>query len=73
MIEELLPLIDVTLLKTGKRYLVEPCCDQCQANVTVKEIESFSGRVFIAYCPKCGNYLKMLKEITGATDEKEQQ
>lgn len=54
-------LIDVTLLKTGEKYLLEPCCDQCEFNVSVKEIESFSGRVHIAYCSKCGNYLKATK------------
>ena len=59
---EMLKLINVVLLKTGKRYLLEPCCDQCEYNVEVKEIESFSGRVYIAYCPKCGNYLKVMKE-----------
>ena len=51
-------IIDLTLLENGKKYLLEPCCDQCQFNVTVKKVESFSGKVYIAYCPICGNYLK---------------
>lgn len=55
-------LIDVTLLKTGKKYLLEPCCDQCQFNVTVKKVESFSGKVYIAYCPVCENYLKAIEQ-----------
>lgn len=55
-------LIDVTLVKTGKKYLLESCCDQCHANVNVQQIESFSGKVYIAYCPICGNYLKAIEQ-----------
>lgn len=55
-------LIDVTLLKTGKKYLLEPCCDDCHANVNIQQIESFSGKVLVAYCPKCGNYLKVIEQ-----------
>ena len=55
-------LIDVTLLKTGKRYLLEPCCDDCHANVNIQQIESFSGKVLVAYCPKCKNYLKVIEQ-----------
>ena len=51
--------IPVTLLKTGKKYLLEPCCDQCHANVNIEKINSFSGEVLVAYCKICGNYLKV--------------
>ena len=54
-------LIDVTLFKDGKKYLIQPCCEDCHANIQIKPIESFSGRVHIAYCPKCGNYLKVIE------------
>lgn len=54
--------IDVTLLKTGKKYLLEPCCCDCHANVNIQQIESFSGKVLVAYCSKCGNYLKVIKQ-----------
>lgn len=53
-------LIEVTLFKDGKKYLIQPCCEDCHANIQVKPVESFSGRVHIAYCPKCGNYLKVI-------------
>ena len=55
-------LIDVTLLKTGKKYLLEPCCDDCHANVCIEKINSFSGEVLVAHCLKCGNYLKVIKQ-----------
>lgn len=54
--------IYVTLYKTGKKYLLKPCCDDCYANVDIKEIESFSGKILVAYCPKCGNYLKAIEQ-----------
>ena len=56
-------LIDVTLLENGKKYLLEPCCDECHANVGIRQIESFSGKVFVAYCPICGNYLKVIEQV----------
>ena len=59
--------IPVTLLKTGKKYLLKPCCDQCSANVNIEEINSFSGEVLVAHCPRCGNYLKVIEE----TEQKE--
>lgn len=55
-------LIDVTLLKNGKKYLLEPRCDFCHAYVNIQQIESFSGKVLVAYCPKCGNYLKVTEQ-----------
>ena len=55
-------LIDVTVLKTGKKYLLEPCCDQCQYNVNIEKINSFSGEVFVAHCKVCGNYLKAIEQ-----------
>lgn len=55
-------LIDVTLLKTGKKYLLEPCCDTCYANVNIEKINSFSGEVLVAHCKSCGNYLKVIEE-----------
>lgn len=55
-------LIDVTLLKSGKKYLLEPCCDQCHANVNIEKINSFSGEVLVAHCLKCGNYLKAIEQ-----------
>ena len=55
--------IYVTLYKTDKKYLLEPCCSDCHANVDLKKIESFSGKVLVAYCPKCGNYLKVREQL----------
>lgn len=37
-------LIDVTLLKTGKKYLLEPSCDQCHANVQIEKNKLFFWR-----------------------------
>lgn len=54
--------INVTLCETGKKFLLEPCCDDCHANVDIKKINSFSGEVLVAYCPKCGNYLKVIEQ-----------
>ena len=55
-------LIDVTLLNSSKKYLLEPCCDQCHANVSIEKINSFSGEVLVAHCLKCGNYLKVIEQ-----------
>lgn len=55
--------IPVTLLKTGKKYLLEPCCDDCHANVHIEKINSFSGEVLVAQCTKCGNYLKVIEQV----------
>ena len=66
-------LIDVTLLKTGKKYLLEPCCDFCHANVSIQRIESFSGKVWVAYCSKCGNYLKATEVLEQKESEDERQ
>lgn len=62
-------LIDVTLFETGKKYLLEPCCDQCFANVNIEKINSFSGEVLVAHCSRCGNYLKVIEQ----PEQKEQQ
>lgn len=55
--------IDVTSCKTGKKYLLEPCCDQCHANVQIEKINSFSGEVLVAHCKICGNYLKVIEQV----------
>lgn len=56
-------LLDITLIKQGKRFLVKPECDQCVANASIIELDSFSGRVSAAYCTHCKKFLKVLKEI----------